>query len=128
MPEVSGASGRISAMRPTITTMPHVQTPICSLMRLLLAALALANKLLRLIWKFYWTSSTTTVGLKVAMNSSAIKIVKRKDREAAARLCTADASSEEKSGTREIVRTAKTWMTESRIRRQEEAQMAIQFI
>src|SRR5262245_52899813 len=76
------------------------------------------------------TSLINTVGLKVAMNmrSSAIKIVKRKDRESSAQVCTPDASSEERSGQREIVRTVKTWMAESRKRRQEEAKLALQFM
>src|SRR5262245_104401 len=62
------------------------------------------------------------------MKSSTIKVVKRKDREALAQLNTADASSAERSSRREIVRTVKTWMAESRIRRQEEAKAALQFM
>ena len=130
MPEVSGTGGYISAIPPTITTTLDVQTPICSLKLLLPAALPLANELLRLFWKFYSTSSTTRVSLKVLMNmrSSAIKVVKRKDREAAARLCTADVSSAERSSTLEIVQTVKSWMAETRLRRQTEAKLAIQFM
>jgi outer membrane protein TolC len=62
------------------------------------------------------------------MRSSAIKVVKRKDREAAARLCTADVSSAERSSTLEIVQTVKSWMAETRLRRQTEAKLAIQFM
>src|SRR5262249_1378920 len=62
------------------------------------------------------------------MRSSAIKVVKCKDREASARLCTPNASSAEGSGRRETVRTVKAWMAEARIRRQTEAKLALQFI
>jgi len=58
------------------------------------------------------------------VSRSAIKIVKRKDREAPAALCTADAPSDERGARREIVQTIKTWMAESRVRRQEEAKAA----
>src|SRR5262245_35152565 len=56
------------------------------------AAFGVANQLLKFVRKFYSTSLKNTVGLKVAMNmsSSAIKIVKRKDRESSARVCTPD--------------------------------------
>src|SRR5262249_31938830 len=43
-------------------------------------------------------------------------------------LCPVDASSAESSSRREIVRTVKNWMAESRLRRQEEAKAAIQFM
>src|SRR5262245_24228520 len=59
------------------------------------------------------------------MRSSTIKVVKRKDREASAQLST---SSAEISSRREIVRTVKNWMAESRYRRQEEAKVALQFM
>src|SRR5215813_7544919 len=62
------------------------------------------------------------------MKSSTIKVVKRKDREASAQLSTADTSSAERNSRREIVRTVKTWMAESRIRRQAEAKAALQFM
>src|SRR5215813_5007407 len=62
------------------------------------------------------------------MKSSTIKVVKRKDREASAQLSSVDASSAERSSKREIVRTVKTWMAESRLRRQEEAKAALQFM
>jgi outer membrane protein TolC len=62
------------------------------------------------------------------VSRQAIKLVKRKDREAAAQVCSVDASSAERSSKREIVRTVKTWMAESRLRRQEEAKAALQFM
>jgi outer membrane protein len=62
------------------------------------------------------------------VSRSAIKIVKRKDREAPAQLCTAEASSGKRNRRNEIVRTVKSWMAESRIRRQTEAKVAIQFM
>ena len=59
--------------------------------------------------------------------SSAIKVVKRKDREAAVASSGA-ASSVEQSGGREIVQTVKTWIAEARDRRQAEADLAIQLM
>src|SRR5215471_20034810 len=60
--------------------------------------------------------------------SSAIKIVKRKDREVVVVSDGAVSLSVEQGGRREIVRTVKTWIIESRERRQAEAKLSFQFI
>jgi outer membrane protein TolC len=59
--------------------------------------------------------------------SSAIKVVKRKDREPSTPSCTANASSVGRRGRCEIVRTVKTWMAESRDLKQAQAKLAFQF-
>src|SRR5262245_32955760 len=60
--------------------------------------------------------------------SSAIKVVKRKDREAIVESRSTDASSAEQIGKREIVQTVKTWIAETRDRRQAERDLALQFM
>ena len=51
--------------------------------------------------------------------SSAIKVVKRNDRKTLSPSCSAEASTVERCATREIVRTVKNWIAESRGRRAE---------
>jgi hypothetical protein len=58
---------------------------------------------------------------------SAIKVVKRKDREASLRSSTAEGSSVDTRGRRDIDRTVMTWVAESRERRQAEVTLPIQF-
>jgi hypothetical protein len=60
--------------------------------------------------------------------SSAIKVVKRKDRGAAVSSSDGKALSVERSGKSEIVQTVKNWVNESRQRRHAEAELALQFI
>src|ERR1041384_8293520 len=60
--------------------------------------------------------------------SSAIKVVKRDQRKAAAPAQIAQDSSEERQHKREIVSTVKSWIAESRDRRRAEAQLALQFV
>ena len=60
--------------------------------------------------------------------SSAIKVVKRKDRGMVASSCNADALSVAHSSKSEIVQTVKTWINEARERRQAETQLALQLM
>src|ERR1051325_7992252 len=60
--------------------------------------------------------------------SSAIKVVKRDQRKAAAPGQIAQDSSGDRQNSREIVNTVKSWIAESRDRRRAEAQLALQFV
>ena len=51
MPEVSGAAARISAMRPTITTIPSLNNSDLHTKAVGGRRAGLANQLLKLIWK-----------------------------------------------------------------------------
>lgn len=59
---------------------------------------------------------------------SAIKVVKRKDRQAVFASCSADTPSVKQGGRREIVRTVKSWIAEARDRRRAEADLALQLM
>jgi outer membrane protein len=58
---------------------------------------------------------------------SAVKVVKRKDSEASSPSSTAEGSSVDTRGGRDIARTVKTWIAESSERRRVEVTLAIQF-
>jgi hypothetical protein len=91
----------------------------------------LANQLLNLMLKFHSTRLANQSDFEDnerEVMSSAIQVVKRKDREPSTPSCTANASSVGRLGSREIVRTVKTWMDESRDLKQAEAKLAFQFI
>jgi outer membrane protein TolC len=59
---------------------------------------------------------------------SAIKVVKRKDRQAVFASCSADTPSVKNRGRREIVEAVKSWIAEARDRRQAEADLAFQLM
>jgi outer membrane protein TolC len=60
--------------------------------------------------------------------SSAIKVVKRKDREPSPPACAVGTTGIENCSKGEIVRRVKTWVAESRSSRQAEAKLALQFL